>query len=80
MINTDFIKPAPETPVFKIYKTICLSFITDSISFTVTETKLFKPIREWIKRKNTFLGELISCGYCFGHWVTIALVAAYRLK
>jgi uncharacterized protein DUF1360 len=61
-------------------KVVYLSFVTASISFTVTETKLFKPFRELIKRKNLFLGELVSCGYCFGHWVAFAFVASYRPK
>jgi hypothetical protein len=55
-----------------------LSLATASISFTVTETNLFKLFREGVKAKNVFLGELISCGYCFGHWVAFALVAIYR--
>lgn len=57
---------------------IYLSFITVSISFTVTETKLFKPLREWVKEKNSFLGEIISCGYCLGHWIALVLVAVYQ--
>ncbi|MCP5006358.1 MAG: DUF1360 domain-containing protein [Planctomycetes bacterium] len=59
---------------------IYLSFVTASISFTVTETKIFKPLREWLERKNSFLGELFSCGYCFGHWVAFTLVAIYHPK
>jgi hypothetical protein len=59
---------------------IYLSFITASISFTVTETKLFKRLREWTKEKNAFLGELLHCGYCFGHWVAFALTAIYQPK
>lgn len=61
-------------------KIIYLSFVTASISFTVTETKLLLPLREWTKRRNAFLGELISCGYCFTHWIAFALVAIYRPK
>lgn len=57
---------------------IYLSFVTACFSFTVTETKLFKPLREWLKKKNSFLGELFSCCYCFGHWVAFALVAIYK--
>lgn len=57
---------------------IYLSFITASISFTVTETKLFKSLWEWVKGRNALLGELITCGYCFGHWVAFVLVAVYR--
>jgi hypothetical protein len=59
-------------------KVIYLSLVTASLSFTVSETKLFLPLREWAKGKNSFLGELLSCGYCFGHWVAFALVAIYR--
>ncbi|MDN3514421.1 MAG: DUF1360 domain-containing protein [Candidatus Brocadia sp.] len=58
--------------------TIYLSFIAASVSFTVTETKIFKPMREWVKGKNSFLGELLSCGYCFSHWMAFILVAIYR--
>jgi hypothetical protein len=57
-----------------------LSLVTASISFSVTETKLFKPLREWVKEKSEFLGALLSCGYCFGHWVAFALTAPYRQK
>ena len=59
---------------------IYLSFVTAAISFTVTEAKIFKPGREWIKKKSLFLGDLLSCGYCFGHWVAFVLVAVYRPK
>ncbi|MCP4214998.1 MAG: DUF1360 domain-containing protein, partial [bacterium] len=59
---------------------IYLSFVTASISFTITEMQIFKPFREWVKRKSPFLGDLFSCGYCFGHWVAFALVALYKPK
>lgn len=55
-----------------------LSMVDGSISFTVTETKLFNPVREWLKGKSALLGELISCGFCFGHWVAFGFVALYR--
>jgi hypothetical protein len=61
-------------------KVICLSFVTASISFAVTEMKVLMPVREWVTRRNSFLGELISCGYCFGYWVAFVLVAIYQLK
>ena len=59
---------------------IYLSIVCAAISFTVTETKIFKPLREWLKKKSTFFGDLLSCGYCFGHWVAFALVAVYQPK
>ena len=57
---------------------ICLSFATATLSFTVADAKLFLPLREWAKGKNKFLGDLLCCGYCFGHWVAFALAAIYR--
>jgi hypothetical protein len=57
---------------------LLLALVTASISFTISETKLFKPLREWLKAKVAFLGELFSCGYCLGHWVSFALTAIYR--
>jgi hypothetical protein len=59
-------------------KIIYLSLATACISFTVSESKLFKPLRDRTKRKIPRLGELLSCGYCLGHWVAFALVAIYR--
>lgn len=55
-----------------------LSLVTASISFTVTETKLFEPLRNWFKKKSPLLGKLFSCGYCFGHWIAFGLVAIYQ--
>jgi len=57
---------------------LSLSLATASISFTVTETKIFKSFREWVKRNNFVLGELVSCGYCFCHWIAFILVAIYQ--
>jgi len=55
-----------------------LSVVTASIAFTVTEMKLFLPLREWVMRRSPFWGEAVSCGYCLGHWLAFALVAIYR--
>jgi hypothetical protein len=31
-------------------------------------------MREWVKQRNPWCGELISCFYCFNHWAALALV------
>jgi hypothetical protein len=49
-----------------------------AIAFTVAETKIFAPFRNWTKQKSAFFGELVSCGYCLGHWTAFAIVAIYR--
>ena len=55
-----------------------LSLVTASISFTVSESGLFGRLRDWAKTKGAFVGGLLSCGYCFGHWVALGLVCLYR--
>ncbi len=55
-----------------------LSIANASMAFTVTETKLFAPCREALKRRSPWLGELASCGYCLGHWTALGLVAIYQ--
>lgn len=57
---------------------LLLSLATASISFTVTESRLFAPFRGLVCRVHPKLGELLSCGYCLGHWVAFALTAIYR--
>jgi hypothetical protein len=59
-------------------KVIFLSLAVASISFAVSESKLFLPLREWIEKRSLYLGEFLSCGYCLGHWVGFALVADFR--
>jgi hypothetical protein len=60
-----------------VQEIIYLSMIAASISFTVTETQILKPARNWIKQQNAFLGKLFHCGYCLGHWTAAALVLVY---
>ncbi|MCK5104880.1 MAG: DUF1360 domain-containing protein [Cyclobacteriaceae bacterium] len=57
---------------------IWLSIIAASVAFTITETKLFLPFREWVGNRSTFFGKLVHCGYCTGHWIAFILVAVYR--
>jgi len=38
------------------------------------------PAREWVRKRNSYLGELLSCDYCFGHWVAFGLVAIFQPK
>lgn len=51
-----------------------LSLATACISFSISEMKLFLPVRESVKRFSQPIGELLSCGYCLGHWVSAILV------
>lgn len=57
---------------------IVISLAVSTVSMTMTKAKISKPLREFIKRRNTWLSELFSCPYCFGHWVSFAAVIAVR--
>ena len=60
-------------------KLFLLSLVAASVSFTVTETILFRPVREWFQ-KRAVMKHLFSCGYCLGHWVALALVLGCRFS
>lgn len=57
-----------------------LSLVTASIAFTITVTSLFAGFRRWLQAKHAWLGKLVGCGYCLGHWIAFTLVAVYRPK
>jgi len=56
---------------------IYLSLVTVTISFTISKAKLFLTFREWFMWELSYLDELVSCGYCLGHWISFSLVAIY---
>lgn len=45
------------------------------ISFTVTVTSIFMPLREAVSKLHPKLEELIHCPWCLNHYVTFAVVA-----
>ncbi len=61
-----------------LYQVIVLALATAAISVTTSKSRLFASAREWSAKKNTWLGELVSCSYCTSHWVAITLVVIYQ--
>ncbi|OLC58822.1 MAG: hypothetical protein AUH85_00010 [Chloroflexi bacterium 13_1_40CM_4_68_4] len=57
---------------------ILLAAACNQITTIVTESLLFKPVRERIAERSSYLGELVSCHLCFGTWVGIALATLFR--
>lgn len=57
---------------------VALSLANAALAFTVTETKIFRSLREWVRTHNGWLGELVACGYCLGLWLAFGLTAIYR--
>jgi hypothetical protein len=58
-----------------IFKLVLLSIVTASISFLITESKLFQFFRDWVKECPVF-----KCGFCFGHWIALALVIGFKYR
>lgn len=50
---------------------------TATITLTITRASLFQAPRVWVKRKIPFIGSLLSCTYCFSHWVAGVATAAF---
>lgn len=59
---------------------IILSLIVASITYTVTRSNIFASFRLLVKHFSPKLGELVSCGYFFGHWVSFVIVGLYRYR
>lgn len=62
----------------EFYKIVLLSLVVGSVSITITKSKFFAFLRNWLDGLSDFLGELFSCPYCMGHWIAIALTVAYQ--
>jgi len=48
-----------------------LFFVLSScgITFLITHSSIFEPVREFIGRRSDFFGELVNCPMCSGFWV-----------
>lgn len=59
---------------------VCLviAFAASSISYTITQTELFVPVRNLSQKFGHMIGYLFSCFYCMSHWVIIAGVLVYQ--
>jgi hypothetical protein len=52
---------------------LVLGAACNQITTIVTESLLFRPFRERVAQRSSYLGELVSCHLCFGTWVGFAL-------
>lgn len=59
---------------------IFIPFATSAISLTVTKSKIFSPLREWAKDESEFLDDLLSCPWCFSHWVSVGIIGLVGLS
>lgn len=66
--------------VADLIEVVLISFVNATISWTVTEARIFRWVRVNIFSHNSFIKELTRCGYCFGHWVATFLTLTLGLS
>ena len=70
----------------QLYWLLILSIVVASISWTVTQEKIFEEPRDFAKKKSETSRSLFvrkfcyvwTCEYCFSHWVTILVLLIVR--
>lgn len=60
------------------WQCVVLAIATSTISITITQTELFRPLREVMLKVHPMIGYLFKCFYCMSHWVVFAGVAIYK--
>lgn len=56
---------------------IWLGVACGMISYIISDATIFLPFREWICKKNIFLGKLFSCGMCVTVWIGFGITLIY---
>jgi len=55
-----------------------LGVATGVAALTLTRSRMFLPLRQWMAGKSSWWGELVSCPYCMAHWIAAILVTWER--
>jgi len=56
------------------YTLLGLSAMVSSMTWTVSKTKIFLPVRKEISRHSKIIGELVECPYCLSHYISSVVV------
>ena len=56
---------------------LCWILVSFGITTILSISKIFRPVREYVGNKSTFLGEMLACSMCMGFWVGAFLCIAY---
>jgi hypothetical protein len=61
-----------------VIRALALAAAASQVTLIVTESLLFAPLREYVRARSRYLGELVSCFLCFGTWVGLGLALVAR--
>jgi hypothetical protein len=56
---------------------LVISLAVWSTSTTIAVARIFEPVRNFVKRRNDYLGEGVSCQRCISHWIAFAYVGVF---
>lgn len=73
-----FKKNNMEKIIQALVECLLIALAGSAISMTLTKATISKSLREKIKSKSKFFGELLSCPYCTSHWIHAILVIFCR--
>lgn len=59
---------------------VVCSLAVSAISWTVTKSTVFIPLRKFISGKSAWLFQLITCPYCFSHYLALAAVLLVKYQ
>jgi hypothetical protein len=59
-------------------KQLLLASAVACVSWAITEAGISAGLRAAAARRSPKLGKLLSCGYCAGHWVALAILLSCR--
>jgi hypothetical protein len=60
-----------------IYYIILCSVAVGCVSLTITKSKIFEPVRDYVEGWD-FISDLINCPYCISHWVSAGAYLLFR--
>ena len=61
-----------------LWTCLVIAIAASSISYTITQTELFGPLRNWTQKLGHMIGYLFTCFYCMSHWVVFAGILIYQ--
>lgn len=64
--------------IHSLWSCLVIAIAASSISYSITHTELFSPLRSWSQKLGHMIEYLFSCFYCMSHWVVFAGILIYR--
>jgi len=62
---------------YAVVEIILASMASSSVAVTISWSRIFRSIRNYLEFRSSFLFDLINCPYCLGHWVAAFFFLLY---